>query len=250
MQRGLFRVSYFAVLAALFTVPFCLLFLFAQMADAKRERERKLFELRNKRNQARKSNKDEVLAETIGEKVGKADGHQEYLERRRQAERDVEEQGLDKETERMLGTTAQEMAAERAKKDRTEKRQAFRFDLHNSESKYRSYKKRLGRLEKHSDGRQHYEQVKRANEEDLDRHLDDLRYGEAPEVPKERMDLLLDDMKKSKEDRLKFKRHRAEFDDEDIAHINHGNKKFNKKIDRAFGEYTSGIANALEKGTA
>jgi hypothetical protein len=52
--------------------------------DAKRERERKLFELRQKRNQARKLNKDEVLAETIGEKVAKADGHQEYLQQRRQ----------------------------------------------------------------------------------------------------------------------------------------------------------------------
>lgn len=52
--------------------------------DPKKERERKLFELRQKRNQARKLNKDEVLAETIGEKVAKADGHQEYLQQRRQ----------------------------------------------------------------------------------------------------------------------------------------------------------------------
>jgi hypothetical protein len=58
--------------------------------DRKVEMERKLFELRNKRNQARKLNKDEVLAETIGEKVAKADGHDEYVSRRREAEREAD----------------------------------------------------------------------------------------------------------------------------------------------------------------
>lgn len=43
----------------------------------KREREKVLIELRAKRNQGRKALKDEVLAETIGEKLQKSEGHAE-----------------------------------------------------------------------------------------------------------------------------------------------------------------------------
>lgn len=39
--------------------------------STKAERQKVLFELRNKRNAARKQNKDEVMAETLGEKIGK-----------------------------------------------------------------------------------------------------------------------------------------------------------------------------------
>ena len=52
----------------------------------KRERERILFELRAKRNQARQAHKEEVLAETIGEKLKRTEGHGEYLAQRKAAE--------------------------------------------------------------------------------------------------------------------------------------------------------------------
>ena len=94
-----------------------------------------------------------------------------------------------------------------------------------------------------------YNKAKRTRD-DLDRDVDDLRYGEAPEISKERMDALLGDLKQRKEDRKKFQRHRADYDDADVGYINTDNKQFVKKIDRAFGKYTKDISSALENGTA
>ncbi len=108
----------------------------------KKEMEKKLFDLRQKRNQARKNNKDEVLAETMGEKLSKAEGHEEYLARRRQLEREADlaagvgvGEAVDKEKEKLLNTTGLDTDYERRKKAKTEKRQGFSWDIHNEESK-------------------------------------------------------------------------------------------------------------------
>lgn len=224
--------------------------------DRKVEMERKLFELRNKRNQARKLNKDEVLAETIGEKLSKADGHEEYVTRRREAERDADVAAgvgvgaVDKAKEKLLNTTGLEMEIERAKKAKTEKKTNFDWNMYNEESKYKSYKKRVAALEKYGD-RDDYKRAKESsNTGDMERHVDDLTYGEAPAISQERMDLLLGDLKARKEAKNKFQRRRAEYDDEDVNYINNDNKQFIKKIDKAYGKYTTGIQDALEKGTS
>ena len=39
-------------------------------------------------------------------------------------------------------------------------------------------------------------------------------------------------------------------DSEDVYHINQDNKRYNTKLDRAFGEYTTEIKQSLERGTA
>jgi pre-mRNA-splicing factor SYF2 len=217
--------------------------------------ERKLFELRNKRNQARKLNKDEVLAETIGEKVAKADGHEEYLTRRREAEREADVAAgvgvgvVDKEKEKLLNTTGLDMETERAKKAKKEKRAKFEWNVHNEESKYKSYKKRVAALEKYGD-LDDYKRAKSADAEGMNRQVDDLTYGEAPAISAERMELLAGDLKARKDAKKKFARRRAEYDDEDVNYINSDNKQFIKKIDRAYGKYTTGIRDALEKGTS
>ncbi len=115
---------------------------------------------------------------------------------------------------------------------------------------YKSYKKRVGQLEKRAPVTADYQKAKARSADGLAATVDELNYGVAPEVPEERMNLLLGDLKQRKEDKKKFKRHRAEYDDEDVAYINNDNKQFIKKIDRAYGQYTAKIANALEKGTS
>jgi hypothetical protein len=115
-------------------------------------------------------------------------------------------------------------------------------------ARYKSYKKRVTQLEKKLPLHAEYSKSKAGSGGGGD--VDGLNYGAAPEVPEERMQALLGDLKQRKEDKKKFKRHRAEYDDEDVAYINNDNRQFVKKIDRAYGKYTAKIADALEKGTS
>jgi len=50
--------------------------------------------------------------------------------------------------------------------------------------------------------------------------------------------------------RSEFSRRRKHYDERDIDFINRRNEKFNEKIERAFGKYTSEIKGNLERGTA
>lgn len=164
-----------------------------------------------------------------------------------QAEKDAEDAALpkmtteDKAKERLMNTTGLEMDATRAKKDRSERRAGFEWDLYNSESKYKSYKKRVDRVGKMTRG-----VAVGAVDEDADL----MEYGHTADPSEARVDILVADLKKAKADRKNFKRHRGDFDEEDITHINDANKSFNRQIDRAYSKYTTEIKNSLEKGTA
>ena len=50
--------------------------------------------------------------------------------------------------------------------------------------------------------------------------------------------------------RAKFSRRRAHDDGADVDYINERNMKFNKKLERFYGNYTKDIKDNLERGTA
>jgi hypothetical protein len=50
--------------------------------------------------------------------------------------------------------------------------------------------------------------------------------------------------------RKEFSRRRTHLEDEDVTYINDRNRKFNKKLSRAYDSYTSEIKQNLERGTA
>jgi pre-mRNA-splicing factor SYF2 len=50
--------------------------------------------------------------------------------------------------------------------------------------------------------------------------------------------------------REKYSRRRTHNDDADIDYINERNMKFNKKLERFYGQYTTEIKQNLERGTA
>jgi len=52
------------------------------------------------------------------------------------------------------------------------------------------------------------------------------------------------------EKRSKYSRRRTYDPDEDIDYINERNMKFNKKLERFYGKYTTEIKQNLERGTA
>jgi pre-mRNA-splicing factor SYF2 len=80
--------------------------------------------------------------------------------------------------------------------------------------------------------------------------LDDLEYGEAPEVPEARMRAMVNELEAKAERKTKFRRRKAEYEEQDMLYINAKNKDYLKKLDRSFGKYTKEIESNLERGTA
>ena len=52
------------------------------------------------------------------------------------------------------------------------------------------------------------------------------------------------------EKRDKYSRRRRFDEEEDVSYINERNMKFNKKLERFYGQYTAEIKQNLERGTA
>ncbi|KAG7177353.1 pre-mRNA-splicing factor syf2-like [Homarus americanus] len=66
----------------------------------------------------------------------------------------------------------------------------------------------------------------------------------------EAIDSMVDDLEKQIAKREKYSRRRIFDDDADINFINERNMKFNKKLERFYGDYTEEIKQNLERGTA
>lgn len=66
----------------------------------------------------------------------------------------------------------------------------------------------------------------------------------------EAVDKMVEDLEKQISKREKYSRRRTHNDDADIDYINERNMKFNKKLERFYGEHTAEIKQNLERGTA
>lgn len=139
---------------------------------------------------------------------------------------------------------------EKKKRKKKEKNKKYGWAVLNSDSMYRAHKKGLQALDHSIDTQKDYEKTKQVVGDDIYRDVDDLGYGEAPEVPEWRLNALVKGLKEKEAKKAGFSRRRAEYEDQDISHINKRNKMFNKKLDRAYGSYTADIKAALERGTA
>jgi pre-mRNA-splicing factor SYF2 len=64
------------------------------------------------------------------------------------------------------------------------------------------------------------------------------------------IDSMVQDLGQQIEKRKKFSRRRTHNDDADIDYINEKNARFNKKLERYYGEHTTEIKQNLERGTA
>ncbi|KAK7107043.1 pre-mRNA-splicing factor SYF2-like [Littorina saxatilis] len=68
--------------------------------------------------------------------------------------------------------------------------------------------------------------------------------------PEDNVDKMVTDLEKQIEKRQKYSRRRRFDEEEDVSYINERNMKFNKKLERFYGEYTAEIKQNLERGTA
>ena len=77
-----------------------------------------------------------------------------------------------------------------------------------------------------------------------------LRYDGKSADTEEGIERMTAELEERRQAARNFSRRRTERDGADVDYINDRNKHFNKKIDRAFGEYTKVIRENLERGTA
>ncbi|KAG8074656.1 hypothetical protein GUJ93_ZPchr0006g41384 [Zizania palustris] len=211
------------------------------------EKQKKLFELRLKMNEARKANQQAMVAEkkrmeprTESRGVSK----QKWLEdRKKKIGKLLDSNGLDMSKSYMLDT--QESAEAKYKK--WEKEPApYGWDVFNQKTLYDAYKKRTKNMEVDMEA---YNRAKEADPE-FYRDASSLQYGKVSKVPEGNIDRMVNELKERDEKRKSFSRRRKFNEDKDIDSINDRNEHFNKKVERAFGKYTLEIKNNLERGTA
>lgn len=76
-----------------------------------------------------------------------------------------------------------------------------------------------------------------------------ISQGTHTDTPKA-IDNMVTDLEQQLMKRKSFSRRRTHNDDADIDYINEKNARFNKKLERFYGEHTAEIKQNLERGTA
>ncbi|CAI9764326.1 unnamed protein product [Fraxinus pennsylvanica] len=210
-------------------------------------RQKRLFELRLKMNEARKANQTAMVAEKKRmepPEESRGISKQKWLEeRKKKIGRLLDANGLDMSKAYMLDT--QDMAESKYKKWEKEPAPAG-WDVFNQRTLYNAYKKRTKNIEVDLE---EYSKMKESDPE-FYREASSLQYGKSPKISEEKIDKMVKELKDKEEKARSFSRRRKYREEKDIDSINDRNEHFNKKIERAFGKYTLEIKNNLERGTA
>ncbi|CAB3230632.1 unnamed protein product [Arctia plantaginis] len=217
-------------------------------AEKQAERMKRLRSLHSARNEARTHNHQEVVAEEARNKLPP-----NYEAKRRQAEWLLDDQAKREEAEtsgknydrvKLLNISATEAERlERKKKKR------------NPDEGFSTYDQ--------ATIRQYNRLVKNMPAPDMEQYdKQKQKYGDAfyggPNViihgmhedRKQAIDRMVDDLEGQIAKRAKYSRRRIHNDDADIDYINERNAKFNKKLERFYGQHTAEIKQNLERGTA
>lgn len=214
----------------------------------KQERLNRLQKLRFRQNEARKLNHREVVEEDRKSKLPinweKQKDRLEYEEHKEKRRLEIEENGLSYERVRALEWTAEECDAWERKKARKHNPDTGFADF--EQSSFRQYERLTRNLQPDMNN---YEKQKNELGEDFYATTSTLTYGTHTPAPSA-VDRMVDDLNKQVEKRRGYSRRRAEKAGTDVDYINSRNMRFNKKIERFYGKYTTEIKQNLERGTA
>lgn len=114
------------------------------------------------------------------------------------------------------------------------KNETFGWDVFNTDTLYRAYKKRLKNMP--MDKNLYEDQIKNPEK--------------AVEITEQRKHLLNSDLEMQIQKRKVFSRRRAFYEEQDVNYINERNMNFNKKLQRFFGKEVAEIKANLERGTS
>eukprot|EP00916_Digyalum_oweni_P022021 GHVL01036484.1.p1 GENE.GHVL01036484.1~~GHVL01036484.1.p1 ORF type:complete len:441 (+),score=112.93 GHVL01036484.1:71-1393(+) len=200
----------------------------------KDEKIEKLLNLRLKMNQGRSINNKEVVEE---KKRFMDPSYEKRKNSKKPEEKDVDERPYLKETA--------ESVSLKDYKNR-KKRDDFGWNVFNQDALYRSHKKRLSDL---THNRNEYEKQKKNMGSGFYEGMAGMTAG--THVPSEdAKERLVEAHEKQLSKRKSFSRRRMHMEEEDVSYINERNRTYNKKLDRAFGQFTVEIRQNIERGTA
>ncbi|XP_037091776.1 pre-mRNA-splicing factor syf2-like [Pollicipes pollicipes] len=211
------------------------------------ERMRRLRELHTRRNEAQKLNHQEVVEEDRRQNQPKNwERRQEWAELKLEEaeQRDAaQKEGKDYDRQRNM-----DVSAEDALKWDRRKRKHYNPDpgFSNFEASDRQYDRLVKNIKPDME---QYEAKRQAMGDAFYAGAGSIVHGHHKDT-KEAVDRLADDVERQIEKREKFSRRRVHDDEADIDYINERNMKFNKKLERFYGQYTQEIKQNLERGTA
>ncbi|XP_017785583.1 PREDICTED: pre-mRNA-splicing factor Syf2 [Nicrophorus vespilloides] len=217
-------------------------------AEKQKERMSRMKALHKLRNEARTHNHQEVVAEDARMKLPT-----NYENRRKQADwilkddkarKEAQSKGQDYDRLKLLEVSALDaQMLERKKKKRNPDEGFSDFEAATA----RQYNRLVrGMAPKDMD---HYEEQKEKYGDAFYGGKHVIIHGLHEDRP-QAVDNMVKDLENQISKREKFSRRRTHNDDADIDYINERNAKFNKKLDRFYGEHTAEIKQNLERGTA
>ncbi|CAL1278922.1 unnamed protein product [Larinioides sclopetarius] len=212
-----------------------------------KDRLQKFKELQFRRKESRKLNYQEVVEEDRRAKLPpnyeKKNKLAQYIIEQEEKKQEAAAKGEDYNRVKLLDVTAEDAE----KWDRMKKKKNPDPGFSNYEdAAIRQYdrltKKRKSNMEA-------YKKEKEKMGEAFYPTKDTIIHG-MQEDSQDAIDNMVEDLEKQIEKHSKFSRRRRYNDDADINYINERNMKFNKKLERFYGQYTAEIKQNLERGTA
>lgn len=216
-------------------------------AQKKSERMQKLRELQMKRNEARKLNHAEVVEEDRRNKLPenfeakKRKG--EWILQEEEKKKAAEARGEDYDRIKVLDVSAEDAEKWERKKKKKNPDQGF-SDY--EQASFRQYQRLTKQMKPDME---EYQRNKEKMGQDMYPSVDSLMQGTHKDS-EEGINRMVADLEKQIEKRSKYSRRRAFNEEDDIDYINERNMRFNKKIERFYGKYTTEIKQNLERGTA
>eukprot|EP01100_Stratorugosa_tubuloviscum_P005917 TRINITY_DN2591_c2_g1_i1.p1 TRINITY_DN2591_c2_g1~~TRINITY_DN2591_c2_g1_i1.p1 ORF type:complete len:307 (+),score=140.52 TRINITY_DN2591_c2_g1_i1:35-955(+) len=217
---------------------------------------KKLWELQLELNKARYENKKEVEEEEIRKHNNNSNSNKSnnssrastIRERKKKKEQLQKQEGKDVNRLKLLSMTAED--AEWTANQNNKKKQLGCNPL-DPEVHYKANKRRVNYLPNMT---KEYEEAKCNEGSSFYRQANDIDYGKCKVNTNvnsnSNVKRMVSELKQTIERRNGFSRRRTFYENADVSFINERNRMFNKKIGRAFDEYTVEIRQNLERGTA
>ncbi|KAL7747683.1 Pre-mRNA-splicing factor SYF2 [Sorochytrium milnesiophthora] len=220
------------------------------------ERQQKLRNLRRRLREAENQSYKDIIVEQENKRVNSAAVHRQDRKRKEAemllAKQEAKEQG--KDWDRLQWQTYSVEDVERWEEKQEAKKQRTNDGFTDfAQAAHKKYQRMVGSLKPDL---QEYNASKAEavadNEADaFYKDANNLESFVRPTRPsQDKVQRMVDDLRKQVEVRHKSSRRRAFNPEEDINYINDKNRHFNKKISRAYDKYTAEIRDSFERGTA
>lgn len=215
--------------------------------DSIRDRLKKFKDLQFRRKESRKLNYQEVVEEDRRSKLPSNHDTKnkwaQYLIDQEEKKQEAAAKGVDYNRVKLLDVTAEDAEKwERLKKKKNPDPGFSNYE----DAAVRQYERLTKKMKPDMES---YEKEKEVMGDAFYPGKDTIIHG-LHKDSEEHINNMVEDLEKQIDRHSKFSRRRRYNDDADINYINERNMRFNKKLERFYGQYTAEIKQNLERGTA